>query len=144
MMDTLAAMALMAVLSAIAVPNFSALGEQYRLTSAANQVAYEITWARMQAIGQHASMRLRLVNDASYVRERSTDGGLTWAQAEPPTPLPSGVRMSAGGSGGPTFNRNGIAAAATTITVWNGRGTKSVATNLLGRVTVSVAGGQTG
>ncbi len=143
-MDVLAAMALVAVLSAIAVPGFKDLGDQYRLASATNQVAYEIGRARMQAIGQHASMRLRPVDGSSYVRERSTDGGTTWTQVEPPYPLPYGVRISTGTSGGPSFNRNGIAGAATTISVSNSRGTKTVSVNLLGRVTISVGGSQTG
>jgi Tfp pilus assembly protein FimT len=140
LLETVSTMALLAVVSAIAVPSFKNLGDQYRLVSAANQIAYDIGWARMQAIGQHASMRLRLVDNSSYVRERSTDGGTTWSQVQPSSPLPSGVRISAG-SGGPTFDRNGIASATATITVSNGRGTKSVVTNVLGRVTLSAGGG---
>lgn len=89
----------------------------------------------MQAIGQNLFVRIR-TEDNHIVREVSTDG-VTFAADGPAVGLPDSVSVALGRGGSPTFNRNGIAAASSTIYLETDEGIKSVYTNTLGRVEAS-------
>ena len=136
LIEMLSVMAVMSVVALIAVPKAADFTGQYQLLAATDQLAFEITRARMQAVGQNAFVRIRLTEEG-YVRERSTDGGITYVNDDVPVELPSGIEATAGDGGTPSFNRNGLAPAATTITLMRGSTKKMIRTNVLGRVTVS-------
>ena len=137
--EVLTGIGLMAVVSLVAVPNAREFTDRYQLMSAASQLSFEIARARMQAIGQNAFVRIRLLDSGDYIRERSSDN-VTFVQDDVTKTLPSGITATAGDSGTPSFDRNGIAAVATSITLQNPRGSKTVQTNILGRVTISSVG----
>lgn len=136
LLEILSVMAMMSVVALIAAPKAAEFTGQYQLVAAADQLAFEISRARMQAVGQNAFVRIRLTN-VGYVRERSTDGGVTYVSDDVPVKLPSGIKAAAGDTGTPSFDRNGLATKATTITMTWGSTTKTIRTNVLGRVTVS-------
>ncbi len=112
---------------------FSTIRNSYVLDGTSRQIAMEISRARMQAIAQNRTVRLRFDTAHSYVVESSEDG----ANFEPvgnSVPLPSGVAVSSGNGGLPSFNRQGIAPSSTTISVVSPAGVKTIQTSSLGRV----------
>ena len=133
--EIITALSMTGIIAMTASPAISTLRDQYELASATNQVAFEITRARMQAIGQGAFVRIRIV-DGDLVRERSTNG-VSYVQDGAAIKLPGKVTATAGTSGAPGFNRNGLAPTRTAITISNGCTQKTVQTNMVGRVTVS-------
>ncbi len=137
--EMVTAVGLTTICSLVAVPNASKLLDQYRLMAAANQLSFEISRAHMQAVGQNLFVRIRVLDGGQYVREYSNDNA-TFTQDGPCGQLPAGLVATAGSSGTPSFNRGGLATAATTITLSNEAGYKTVHTNILGRVTVRTAG----
>lgn len=128
------ALCIAAILCAIAVPSMSGYARNYRLIGTANQIAFDIARARMQAIGQNVFIRIRFEDPAHYVRERSTDG-VTYNADDVSVALPSPITASEAPA--ITFARNGIAAAATTIVVTDGHHRKRIDTNVLGRSVIS-------
>ncbi|MFQ5665052.1 MAG: GspH/FimT family pseudopilin [Candidatus Binatia bacterium] len=132
--EALVAISLASVVSLTALPVANEYVQQYQLVGAANTVAFDIARARMQAVGQNMFIRIRFLDAQHYVRERSPDG-VAFTQDGAPSALPSGV--SAQTPPVTTFNRNGMALLATTITLTNGESSKVLRTNILGRVTIS-------
>lgn len=135
LIELLVSLGLMATLALIATPVLSAFTGHYQLQAASEQLALEIARARMQAIGQNVFTRVRVAN-AQYVRERSTDG-TTYVADDAMVSLPRGVTAVVEAGGSPSFNRSGLAPLTTTIIVQSEHGTRTVRTNVLGRVTIS-------
>ncbi len=136
LLELLSVLAMMSVVALVAVPKAAEFTGQYQLVAATDQLAFEISRARMQAVGQNAFVRIRLTN-TGFVRERSTDGGVTYVADDVPVELPSGIKANAGDTGTPAFDRNGLTTKATTITLTWKSTSKTIRTNVLGRVTVS-------
>jgi len=137
LLEMLVAVTLAAVVAGVAAPQFVGLVRQYRLTGAANQVAFEIDRARMQAIGQNSFVRIRFLSSTQYVRETSSDG-VNYTAVGGTMALPGGIYAVSNGLLLTTgFNKSGFAVAVTTIVLAGGQGYKTVSTNSLGRVTVS-------
>lgn len=126
------ALAVAGVVAAVAVPGSGRLLAQYRLSSATSQVAMEVARARMQAIGQNRYVRLKQTS-VGLVREVSSDG-VSFTQDGDAVSLPKGVIMAFGGSGGPKFNRQGIASTSSYVLMSNDQGYRILWVNLLGRV----------
>ncbi len=128
------ALGMAGVLSATAAPVTGMYLKRYRLSTATGQVAFELARARMQAVAQSAFVRVRFPDSTHYVRERSTDN-VTFAADGPVMALPNGV--SASGVTTITFQRTGMIPATVYLTLTNGTVSKTVYTNVLGRVTTS-------
>jgi Tfp pilus assembly protein FimT len=124
-----------AVLSLVAVPRMSAFSARSQLLSGSNQVGFEIARARMQAIGQHKYVRILMVSATQYRRQTSTNG-TDWTTAETKT-LPSSITSSTT-TAQVKFDKNGLATANDSIVLQNPLSqVKTVATSLVGRVTIS-------
>ena len=134
--ELVAVIGLCSVLSAALVPVASTIVGHHRLQAATRQLGFEIARARMQAVGQNAFVRIRLVDGGEYVRERSSDG-VTFVADGLPIALPSGQAVSVGETGMPTFNRQGLAASSTTLVVSGPAGRRTLSVSVLGRVKVS-------
>lgn len=134
LMEMLVGVSTMMVLGLVATPVATTYFQRYQLTAAVEQFAFEVTRARMQAVGQNRFVRVRVTADG-YVREQSTNG-ITYTAADVPVDMPDGVNISAGSDGGPRFNRNGLATVTTYVTIARGSDYKVVKTNLVGRVTI--------
>lgn len=132
--ETVVGLALASVVAAVAVPASGRLLAQYRLSTATSQIAMEVSRARMQAIGQNRYVRLKKTS-AGLVREVSSNGE-SFTQDGDAVPLPNGIGMTFGGSGGPKFNRQGIASTSSYVLMSNEAGYRILYVNLLGRVEV--------
>ncbi len=105
-MDLLTTIGLMAIIGAIAVPAVSELRNHYQLRASADQLAFEISKARMRSVGQGVFSRVRILPHG-YVVETSDDGG-TFKVVGGPIDLPSGLHLSTETTG-VTFGRTGLA-----------------------------------
>jgi len=132
LIQMMVAMVMASVLGATAVPVTGQYLRLYRLSTASDQVAFDLARARMQAVAQSVFVRLRFPDSTHYVRERSPDN-VTFAADGPVLALPNGV--SASGATTITFQRNGMIPSSVSLTLSNGTSSKTVRTNVLGRVT---------
>jgi prepilin-type N-terminal cleavage/methylation domain-containing protein len=135
LLEMLVTVGLLAIIGAMAMPVASEYRNQFAMQSATDRLGAEIGRARMQAVSQNVLMRIRF-DGVSYVRERSADG-VTFVADGVPVALPPGVSASFEGMGGPTFDGTGLAPESTVITLQNGAVTKTIYTNVLGRVNIS-------
>lgn len=127
-------MSILSLVAYSALPSGGKLLKKYALGSAVEQVASEAAKARMQAVGQNKFMRLRFFEDSTYALEQSTNG-TTYTQIGTKQKLPKGIQVTATQS--PTFNRRGLAAVPTTISVSDGQQVKSVRVDLLGQAKIT-------
>jgi Tfp pilus assembly protein FimT len=130
----LVALSIAGVVASMAVPSSGGLLNRYRLSSALSQFKMDVSRARMQAIGQNRFVRIKS-KPSGYAREISTDG-VNYTQVGGTESLPKGVSIQFGSYGGPAFNRQGIASAATVMVISNPQGFRVVVINVLGRLEV--------
>lgn len=129
-LELLVALGLVSVVSLVAVPEASQLFRQYQFAVAVNQLAADLSIARLQAVAQSRFVRVRFLGSSSYVIERSSDG-VSFTQYGATIPLPSRI----GGSGtGPTFDRSGLPNQAVTMSLTDGRVVRLVRVNIVGGV----------
>lgn len=133
-LEMLVSLAMMAIVLGVATPSLTKLYNQYQMEGLSRQVALEISKARMQAIAQNRTVRLRLKSLYSYVIEASEDGA-TYTPVSDTIDLPPGMLMI--GTGSPTFNRQGMAPASTLLILVKGTEYTRISTTRLGRVTRS-------
>jgi prepilin-type N-terminal cleavage/methylation domain-containing protein len=135
LVEVLAGIGILGIVSTMTMPVVSTFMSQYQLRSAADQLAFEIGRARMQAVAQRVFVRVRVERDG-WVRERSTDG-VTYVADNAVVGLPNGITAIVSEGGSPTFNRAGLAQSSTTITLGNTHASKTITTNVIGNVDVS-------
>jgi Tfp pilus assembly protein FimT len=134
--ELIAVVGLCGLLSAAMVPVASVIVGHHRLQAATRQLSFEVSRARMQAVGQNVFVRIRLIGTDQYVRERSADG-VAFVADGLPLSLPTGQQVTAGETGTPVFNRQGLAPASTSLFVSGPAGQHTLSISVLGRVTVS-------
>jgi len=123
--ETMAAIFIVFVLAAIAMPHFTRVLPGIRLNSAARQIATDLQLARMRAISRHTNQTVTFDPDtATYAFGTDTRN---LGQLYPGTTFTT--------SGNPTFTATGTANAIT-ITISNNSVTKTVQVNALGRVVI--------
>ena len=143
LVELVTAVGVVAIVAAVGVPELAAYNAQYRLTSAARQLAVDLTRARMKAIGENLYVRVQfgsnsvgsLAQGNTYRLAISSDG-TTYTSFGDPVQLPAGVSFYAL----PTqvsFSGQGFATAPATLWAYNHRYQWRVVTvNSLGKVTV--------
>jgi type IV fimbrial biogenesis protein FimT len=125
--EILVVLAIVAILIRIAVPAFSTWLPSQRLTSAAQQIAIDLQFARMKAIAQNTSYTVTF-NTTTSTYSFGTDSRNV-------TTLFPGITIASAPSN-PTFTPSGMANAVT-ITLSNGTTQKLVCVKAMGRVKVT-------
>lgn len=135
--ELIGGIALALIVGAVSTPIASRLYRQYAFQNATRQLGFEVTRARMQAIGQNVSMRIRFVSANSYVRERSTDG-VSFTQEGAAVILPSSTSGYTIGS--VSFDRQGLANSGAWLVLidYAAQSYSVLYNNVLGRVTTSM------
>jgi prepilin-type N-terminal cleavage/methylation domain-containing protein len=137
--EVLTVIAIGAAISGIAVPNFVSLSARYQLSSAAQQLAFDVGRARMKAVGENVYCRVRFAageSGSTYWLERSNDG-TTYSLDGVTAQLPRQVSFSGLPDVIPSYNRLGVGTGTSVIQLVNAKGqTKTVSINLLGKVTI--------
>jgi Tfp pilus assembly protein FimT len=134
--EVITAVAISIAVAGTAAPMASVILRQHQMVATSRRLGFEIARARMQAVGQNRFVRITVVGTSQYKREYSDDG-VSFVSDGPTTTLPVGFTLAAGSTGTPRFDRQGLAAASTSITVTGPRGQQTVNTSVLGRVTTS-------
>jgi prepilin-type N-terminal cleavage/methylation domain-containing protein len=134
LLELLVAVSVAVVLAGIAAPLIPAQYRQYQLSAAAQQVAGDLTRARMKAIGESAAHRLSLGSTSYYMESASGTGYQTEGGT---VSLPKGTSLQSAPSN-IEFNPIGLLLAASTVNVvvTNGERSKTVTVSELGRVTI--------
>lgn len=134
--ELVVAIGLSSLVSLALVPVASTIVGHHRLQAATRQLGFEIARARMRAVGQNVFIRLTLVDTTHYGLERSSDG-VSYVADGPAIALPQGQEVTAGPTGLPSFNRQGLAPAGTTLLVSGPAGQHTLWISVLGRVRIT-------
>ena len=126
------AVALIAVLYAIAVPNLQAMRAPYALEGTAYQVAAHIDMARQRAIARNARHRVVFSTSGYHIERETSPSNFEVVSGTFAPPL--GVVIGTPSPGNPTFNTRGMLTGDVTVSLSvDGGGTKMVTINVLGR-----------
>jgi Tfp pilus assembly protein FimT len=135
LLEALTGVLLTAAVAGIALPNMSQVLRSYQLTTAANQIGFEISRARMQAAAQ---ARYACVYVAGgMIERRIADLGQTDCSAASSweaSALPSQVSASTAEI---RFDPAGLAVVRQSVRVQTSDDSKTITTDLLGGVTIS-------
>jgi type IV fimbrial biogenesis protein FimT len=102
LLELVVALALLGVIAAIALPNWSRLVPSYRLNSSARQVQSELHHLKMRAVAENVSFQLAYLQGASaYTVQKELKSMVT-------KPLPEGVIITKAGT--VSFSPRGTAA----------------------------------
>ena len=130
-------MAIIAIMAVVAVPNIGGWLPNYRLRSAARDIASTLRTAQMKSISLNRQFQVTFPSAGSYVLQRNS-GGVFQNDGATQT-LPDGVAITANSFPGTNaqFNTNSTASAGT-VTLTNTRGTQRriVVTAATGRVRI--------
>lgn len=138
LMELVIVIAIMAILAAIAAPNYTSFMAQRRLNGAARQIMSDLMHARMQAVNQNNEFKITFVNSHEYQildddnGNGSSDSGESVRTKSVQTDY-SDVTLSS--TANPVFNPRGTANGAT-ITLSNSAGSKIVSLAITGRVII--------
>lgn len=140
LVEILVAIAILAILLGIAMPNFFTLMPTYRLNGAARQLLSDLMWARMKAVQEGNEFKVTFLDNHQYKlldddnNNGSADTG-EWNLTKDIQTNYSDVTFSA--SANPIFYPRGNASANINITVTNSSGsTRTVKVSLTGRVKI--------
>jgi prepilin-type N-terminal cleavage/methylation domain-containing protein len=134
LLELLTALALVAALSATAIPDLRRTLAAWRLNGAARQVVMDLKLARARAIVGGATARVHFTVPGTSYQHECVRGGAYVATA-PRTRLPDGVAIAdcTAAGDGVGFRPRGLAATFGTITLRDGHGDER-------RVVVDIAG----
>ena len=138
LIEMMIVIAIMAILTGIAVPNYLAWLPKSRLNGAARQVMGDLMWARMQAVSQNNRFRVFFLNNREYQildddNDNNTADSGEWTKTKDIQMEYSDVTFSA--SANPIFYPRGTAWGST-ITLTNSTGSADVKVAITGRVKI--------
>ena len=140
LVELMIVVALMGILSAIAVPNIMGQMPRYRLNGAARQVMSDLLSARMEAVSQNNEFRILFLDSKRYTilndadNDGSSDAGETTETKDLSTDY-SDVSIAANND--PVFQPRGTASNLATITLTNSAGTRNISISSTGRVKIN-------
>jgi prepilin-type N-terminal cleavage/methylation domain-containing protein len=129
LMEVMAAIGVLGILIAIAMPNFLSTLPALRLNDATRQVATDLQTARMRAIAQNNSNTVSFTVSSGIYNSTLGNESIDIDQLYP------GISFSAV-SANPVFTSRGTASTTATITLTNGSATKQVEVTSVGRVRI--------
>jgi prepilin-type N-terminal cleavage/methylation domain-containing protein len=129
LMEVMAAIAVLGILIAVAMPNFLSTLPALRLNDAARQVATDLQSARMRAIAQNNSNTVSFTVSTGIYNSTLGNESIDIDQLYP------GISFSSV-SANPVFTSRGTASTTATITLTNGSATKQVEVTSVGRVRI--------
>ena len=138
LVEMMIVIALLAIIAAIAAPNFQTYMAQRRLNGAARQVMTDLMDARMKAVSENNQFKVFFLDTHQYkvLDDENNNGTEDTGEASVTKDIQSnypGVTLSA--SAHPIFYPRGTAWG-TTVTLTNTSGSKSVSVSTAGRVKI--------
>lgn len=97
LVEILVAIAILAILAAVALPNWGPILGSYRLRAGVRQVYGELQRARMRAIAENRRIRVQFFNasDTYQIQRENTPGSNTYNTTGILIPLPGGIKVEA-------------------------------------------------
>jgi len=141
LIELLIGLGIVAVLTAVALPNIIGALPRYRLNGAAREIMGELMAARMRAVNLNRRVKVFFpANTNQYKICDDADGNGTVDDCEGVARIKSiqdsYSDVTLGSNNDPVFQPRGTAAN-TTVTVSNASGSKSIVVNLTGRVRIN-------
>jgi len=138
LIEMMIVIAILTILTGIAIPNYIAWLPKSRLNGAARQVMGDLMWARMQAVSQNNRFRVFFLNNREYQildddNDNNTADSGEWTETKDIQREYSDVTFSA--SANPIFYPRGTAWGST-ITLTNSTGSADVKVAITGRVKI--------
>jgi len=132
--------AVMGIMTAIAIPSYQTFMAQRRLNGAAREVMSDLMAARMKSITKNNRFRLIVVDTAQYqiLDDANNNNAVDAGEAIQAKNIQTNYYdVTLSKTANPIFNPRGTATLGGTITVTNPRGSKYVIVSLNGRVRIS-------
>jgi len=138
-MELMTVVAIVGILTAVAIPIIAGQMPRYRLNGATRQVLGDFMWSRMQAVSQKNEFKISLLSDHEYaiLDDDNNDGTADtgeWTKTRDIQTQYYDVRL--GLTADPVFFPRGSASPAT-MNLTNGSGSKNVKVHITGRVKVA-------
>ena len=130
--EMMATAGVLAVLVAVAVPNYLAFQPNMRLNGASREVLGKLMWARSKAVIENTTYDVTFPTNHTLEIRRA---GVLIQTVDIQTEY-TGVTFSKSG-GDPAFSSRGTAGGGTTITITNSSGSKTVTVTATGNVKIS-------
>lgn len=138
LIELMIVIAIMAILAAIAAPNYQAFMAQRRLNGAARQIMSDLMNARMQAVSQNNEFKITFTNNHEYqiLDDDDNDGSIDTGEIQVTKDIHTDYPdVTFSSTANPVFEPRGTANG-TTVTVTNAAGTKNVSLAITGRVVI--------
>lgn len=138
LIELMIVIAIMAILAAIAAPNYQAFMAQRRLNGAARQIMSDLMNARMQAVSQNNEFKITFTNNHEYqiLDDDDNDGSIDTGEIQVTKDIQTDYPdVTFSSTANPVFEPRGTANG-TTVTVTNAAGTKNVSLAITGRVVI--------
>jgi type II secretion system protein H len=146
LVELLVVLAMIGIMSGLAVPSVKEWFTDYRVRKASRQVVTDLQYAKMRAVSEGVQFKVSFNNSArSYTLQRgnASAGSSTWVQVDATRQLAAegtpyyaqGVSLTASNSD-VTFSPVGTASPATSIALSAGTKARTVTTLLTGRIRV--------
>jgi type IV fimbrial biogenesis protein FimT len=143
LLELLAGCALFGILTAIAVPSFTAVQPSLRLNGAARQAYGRLMWARSQAVDQNNQFIVSLANNhtLSILDDNngngSADVGETVTTVDIQLAYPDVTITRGLADPNPTFLGRGTTLGTTNFTVSNSAGSRTITVNITGVIKIN-------
>jgi|GEM_PF-609957 type IV fimbrial biogenesis protein FimT len=140
--EMMATAGVVAVLVAVAVPNYLAFQPNMRLNGASREVLGKLMWARSKAVQNNNTSVVTFITDHTFQVFNDANGNGS-ADANETITIDlqtdySDVTFTVSGSSStPTFNGRGTASSDTTVTITNSSGSKTITVSPTGNVKIS-------
>jgi prepilin-type N-terminal cleavage/methylation domain-containing protein len=136
LIEFVAAIGVVAILAAVALPDLFASLRGLRLSDGARQLASDLQLARMKAISQHTKYRVSFGSYPATTYSLEKHNGAAFAVESGPFTLPEGITVTAVSPSVSEFQSGGTVNTTSTITLSNGSASKQIQVNLVGRVKI--------
>jgi len=141
-MELIVVIAIIALMSAIGIPNFINWLPKRRLSGATRMVFGDLSSARMKSVNLNRRVKVFFFDDHQYRICDDADGNGTVADGEGDNVVKNiqtnhaGVTFDLGNTGDPVFSPRGTATNKT-ITLQNDSGSKNITISIAGRVKIN-------
>lgn len=140
LIELMIVVALIGILSAIAIPNLIGQMPRYRLNGAARQVMSDLLSARMEAVSHNNEFRIFFLDGKRYtiLNDADNNGNSDAGEATETKDLSTDYSdVSIAANNDPVFQPRGTASNLATITLTNSAGTRNISISSTGRVKIN-------
>lgn len=130
--EMMAVAGVFAILAVVAIPNYLAFQPNMRLNGASREILGKLMWARAKAVEENATYDVTFPTDHTLEIRKA---GVLIQAVDVQTDY-TGITFTKSGDN-PAFNSRGTAGGATTITLTNSSGSKTVTVTATGNVKIN-------